>query len=280
MRAAVAESSRDLMEPDLHHRLQAIVDRLRECQHRFERARDSRAIFSYIYATITHDVDHQMERLGLVDPGWIVTLAEAFADRYFAAIDAFETGQPVSPAWRAVFEALDGRSSVLEDAVFPMTVHIVHDLPLALIDVGFGSRSSGRHLHDFDRINKVMETSMDKIRRGVTRRYSPGLRFLDRMERHYDVVLSDYGIRMSRSQAWYDALRLCDPTSREPALRSLEERPIELVRSVRHPADSWIGPLLSLLRGFARLFRRWPEARRRSDAGRRQRPDPRPGSPG
>ena len=147
---------------------------------------------------------------------------------------------------------------MLEDSVFPMTVHIVHDLPLALVDVGFDAGNVSAHLHDFDAINRVMERSLDRIRRGVTRRYSPGLRFLDRMERHYDMILSSYGIRMSRSQAWYDALRLRDPTSCRAALDSLDDRPIALVRGVRQPEGSWIGPLFSGLRLVATLFRRWP----------------------
>jgi Family of unknown function (DUF5995) len=236
---------------DPHIRLRAIIARLDELQHRFERAQDS-----LVYSTMTAEIDRNLDAMDLFDPDWLVGLAEVFAARYFAAIDAFDAGKGAAP-WKDVFLALRARSSVLEDAVFPMTAHIVHDLPLALLEVGFDVADTRLHLHDFDQVNRVMENAMGRIRRRVTKRYSPGLRFLDKMERRYDVLLSDYGIRMSRAQAWYDALRLRDPAAQNAVRRALEAMPKELIHSVRHPGLSVVGELLAFLRWVASLFRRW-----------------------
>ncbi len=253
----------------LHIRLRALVARLDALQRRFERLHDPRAAFTLVYRIITVSIDARLEGMGLADPGWLVRLAERFACRYFMAVEAADDGRSPGRVWEAVFAAIGSRSSVLEDIVFPMTAHIVHDLPLALLDAGFDEPGLASRLHDYDRVNQVMEESIDHIRQHVTRRYSPGLRFLDRMERHYDLVLSGYGIRMSRGQAWYDALRLRDPSLAEVASHSLESRPIDLIDSVRHAPASTIGLVLSMLRRVSALFRRWPS---QEDA------DPWPGS--
>jgi hypothetical protein len=247
-----------------HLRMRALVSRMDDLRRRCERERDPRAVFTYVYSIMTTEVDRHLEAMSLFDPAWIVELAEAFAARYFAAVEAADTGRSPGRAWQAVFDALRTRSSVLEDTVFPMTVHIVHDLPLALLDVGLDGAVPGTRLHDYDQVNRVMERSIDVIRHRVTRRYSPGLRFLDKMESRYDLVLSAYGIRMSRGQAWYDALRLRDPTVSDAARSSLESRPVELVKCVRHRPDSLTGLALALLRRVVCLFRRWPTPRVRA----------------
>jgi hypothetical protein len=255
---------------DPHIRLRAVIARLEDLQHRFEREHDSRAVFSLVYATITAEIDRQLDTMELYDPDWLVSLAEVFAARYFAAIEAYDAHRRVAPAWGAVFEAISSRTSVLEDVVYPMTAHIVHDLPLALLDAGFDVANAGTRLHDFDQVNRVMEKAIEPIRRRVTKRYSPALRFLDKMERRYDVLLSDYGIRMSRAQAWYDALRLRDPETERAVRLMLESTPKQLIDSVRHHRHSLVGELLAFLRWFASWFRVWhagSEGARRQPAG-------------
>lgn len=71
------------------------------------------------------------------NPGWVVSLAESFAQHYFLALDAADQHKQVPEAWEKVFTTIRCRNtSVLEDLVFAMTAHIVHDLPLALVEVG------------------------------------------------------------------------------------------------------------------------------------------------
>jgi hypothetical protein len=244
---------------NLHSRLRELVARLDELRDGFDRRQDSRAIFTYVYSTMTAALDAELDALDLHDPDWIVALADGFAGLYFEALRQDDAGQlPEDSAWRVVFDTLRRRTSVLEEAVYPMTAHIVHDLPLALLDAEFDKPDPMANLSDFDQINRVMQGAMDRIRRKVTRRYSYWVRFLDRMERRYDLVLSDYGIRMSRSEAWYDALRLRDPACREAALESLERRPAHLVRAVQQPGSSLLGVVLAFLRWLAALLRRWP----------------------
>jgi Family of unknown function (DUF5995) len=257
----MASGAYELAVANLHSRLRELVARLDELRDGFDRRRDSRAIFTYVYSMMTAALDAELDSLTLHDPDWIVALADGFAARYFAALRQDDAGQlPEDSAWKVVFDTLRRRTSVLEEAVYPMTAHIVHDLPLALCDAEFDQPDPVAHLSDFDLINRVMQGAMDRIRGQVTRRYSYWVRFLDRMERRYDLVLSDYGIRMSRSEAWYDALRLRDLACREAALDSLERRPADLLRAVQQPRGSSLGWLLAFLRWLAALLRRWPRA--------------------
>ena len=252
----------DVSAPDsLHARLQAIVDRLDTVRRRYERARDSRCVFAYAYAVITRQIDHDLHTIHFQDPAWIVTLAEVFVGRYFAALEAYDRSQLASRAWQTVLDAIcSRRSSVLEDLVFAITAHIVHDLPLALGDVGLADGQGRSRLHDFDAVNDIMGHAMDRIRRDVTRRYSPGLRWLDQIERRYDLILTDYGIRMSRALAWYNAERLLAPDCHQDAADAIELSPVVLVQEVTHPPLASARLLLRAARAFAALFRRWPNS--------------------
>ena len=121
----------------LQRRLLAIAERLDMHRWEFEQKKDSRCVFTYAYVLITQRIARQLPTAGYIEPRWIVELAEAFAKRYFEALEGSIAGSTVSPAWDVVFQAMARkRSSVLEDLIFSMTVHIVHDLPLALVEVG------------------------------------------------------------------------------------------------------------------------------------------------
>ncbi len=244
---------------ELHARMQRLVRRLETLQTAYEAGRDSRCVFTYCYKVMTVRLDAALDTSPFDEPAHVVDLAERFAERYFATLDAFDRGDLRPGAWQTVLEAVQLRvSSVIEDLIFPITAHIVHDLPLALDELSATSPASGSRLHDFDLVNDVMGHAIDVVRDDVTRRYSPALRWVDRIERRYDQIATDYGIRMSRALAWYNAERLRDPKCREGALEAIEQSPGVLVREVRNPPAQSIRLLLRAMRAFAALCRRWP----------------------
>lgn len=229
---------------------------MEELQHRYEKHRDSRCVFTFAYALTTRELGEAIDSAGFADPDGVVKLAEKFAERYFVAVSEYDAGTLVSGAWKAVLDAIvRSRSSVLEDLVFGITAHIVHDLPLTLTEIGFETPAG---LQDHDRINDVLGKAIDLIRDRVTGRYNPGLRWLDRIERHYDQIASDYGIRMSRGLAWYNAARLSNPSTRDSALAAIELSPQVLVTDLRHPPVRSVAIVFAALRWAAALGRRWP----------------------
>lgn len=202
---------------------------------------------------IAQDLPHDPD----VDHVWIADLADAFGHRYFAALDAGEAH--ASPAWRRAFEAMrDKRTSVLEDLVFAMTVHIVHDLPLALGDLTSGGPPPAAHIYDFHAVNHMMASSVDAVQTAVARRYSPYISWLDRLGSRYDEILTDYGVRMSRGLAWYNADRMADGRSGKDAREAIERSPIELIDNVVRPPIWSARVALRLFRVVVSFLRVWP----------------------
>jgi Family of unknown function (DUF5995) len=158
---------------DLEARLEALAARLDERRIALERARDSRCVFTCAYVLITRRLARELSRVNYGDAAWIVELAEAFAGRYFDALNASAAGLPAGEAWDSVFDAIDRRrSSVLEDLVFSMTAHIVHDLPAALDEVGCEG-IDGSHIGDFHAVNRTMAEAIEEIETVIAKRYAP-----------------------------------------------------------------------------------------------------------
>jgi hypothetical protein len=240
---------------DPEARLGAIATELERVTARLEQAHDSRCVFTYAYAIMTRRIALDLTSREAADADWIASLAEAFSKRYFAAIDAYDRGELTEGAWLTIFDALrNRRTSALEDLVFAMTGHIVHDLPLALGDVG----PVPEQIFDFQQVNEMMKGTIEVVEREVARRYSPFLHWLDRLAEGYDQIVTDYGIRMSRGLAWYNALRLADPRARDDARASIERSPGLVVANVLDPPKISVRILFRVLRLLVRLGRRWP----------------------
>jgi hypothetical protein len=243
----------------LQRRLLTIAERLDARRWEFEQKKDSRCVFTYAYVLITLRIARDLPTAGYVKPGWIVELAEAFAERYFQALEGSIEGRPVSPAWDVVFQAMARkRSSVLEDLIFSMTVHIVHDLPLSLVEVGMQD-PDGSHIHDFHLVNAAMGEEIEEIKRCIARRYAPYLAWLDQIGRREEDLLTNYGIRVSRGLGWYNAARLLDPASKNDALESIERSPQAVVDEILNPPIYALRTALRLGRLLVGLLRRWPK---------------------
>ena len=241
-------------------RLDAVAARLDARTRALEEREDSRAVFTHGYALMTRGIAAELLTSDLDDPEWVVALAEAFAERYFHALDAYDEGGDAPPAWRAVFETMrQRRTSVLEDLVFGVYAHIVRDLPHTLRDVGLVHADGRSRVRDHHVVTAIVGHAIDDIQAAVSARYGPYVGFLDRIGKRYDEILTDYGIRLSRGMAWYNAVRLADPDSADAAAASIERSPEVFVAQVMNP------PLLSLRVGsrasrwLVAHFRRWPK---------------------
>jgi hypothetical protein len=236
-----------------------LAQRLQERAITYERKRDSRCVFTLAYAMMTRSIAAELPKAGSADIAWIVQLAEAFSIRYFSALDARDRHEAEAPAWKTVFDALERRrTSTLEDLVFAMTAHIVHDLPLALSDISPASGPVEAHIYDFHAVNEMMGHTIDPIQEEIARRYSPYTRWLDRLAEGYDEILTNYGVRMSRGLAWYNAIRLSDPRSRADAEDAINRSAECVVAQVLNPPIWSLRVLLRIGRLIARLGRRWP----------------------
>jgi hypothetical protein len=239
-------------------RLGAVVEELRRRADALEAQRDGRCVFTRTYARMTLRLAACLEDGRIGDPDWVTTLAEAFAARYVSALE----GRSGSRAWTEVFAAITGsrpRTSVIEDLVFAMAAHIIRDLPYALQDADFLAPGASR-VHDFHAVNAIMGEALEEIQTDIAHRYAPGLKVIDRLSKRYDEILTDYGVRMSRGMAWYNAMRLSDPASREDAARSIENSPVIFMNRVLSPKLWLTGVVFRTMRVVSSFGRRWPTA--------------------
>jgi hypothetical protein len=248
-------------EPQLKTRLQAIIERLDHYAARLERLRDSRAVFTRLYVDMTRALERELPTRNWNDAGWIVRLAEAFSARYVDALDAFDAGREPSQAWEILMSTMRRRrTSVLQDLVAGMVGHIVHDLPFALCDLvpGGASGDLAPHIADYQQMNDVLGDAIDRLKRDVERRFDPWLRWLDRLVGKTDDILTDYGIRLSRAAAWYNACRLLDPAARAEALASLEASPVAFLNELFNPPLLPVRLAVRTVSTAVSWGRRWP----------------------
>ena len=249
--------------PSYIERLDVVASRLEARARVLEAQKDSRCVFTHAYSLMTRRLATELQAGELDDPDWVVDLAETFAQRYFAALDGYDSGAEVPPAWAAVFTTICGRrTSVVEDLVFGVYAHIVRDLPHTLVECGLADAGGRSRIRDHHIVTAIVGRAIDPIQDAVSARYGPYVRPIDRIGRRYDEILTDYGIRLSRGMAWYNALRLSEQVSAEAAAASLDRSTAVFVAHVMDP-PFWSGrAVLRALRGLASLFRRWPAAQR------------------
>lgn len=252
------------------HALQPLAKRLYDRALRHELDRDRRCVFTYTYFRITELLGHGLSEGRFDKPESVLQLADWFAAEYFAALDAYDRGEDAPGPWREVFATLaTGRTSPLEDLILAMAAHLVYDLPHALLNA---CRSSGDkpNVRDFHEVNEVLGRSIDTIQTQVARRYSFYLSWLDWLGQGDDEVLTNYGFRLCRGMAWYNAIRLMDPTSREHTEESIARSIRIFVERVMSPSRLSTRFVLRIARYVAGRFRRWPAAARTAGVGRQQ----------
>ena len=224
----------------------------------YETLRDRRAVFTHAYAQITRVFAEKIPFQGFVDPRWVENLDLAFAREYFDALDAYDLRGEDPLGWAPVFDAMaQGKTSVLEELILSMAAHIVHDLPFALASVQQGAMNDSR-VADFHLANDVLRAGIDDIQQSTATRYNPVLRWLDRAADREDEVLTNYGIRLARAAAWFNAERLRDARTAEVASKSLARSTEVVVRQLLRPPLRSLRFLLRLARWFSRSFRVWP----------------------
>jgi uncharacterized protein DUF5995 len=103
-----------------------------------------------------------------------------------------------------------------------------------------------------------MAAGIAEIENTISRRYAPWVRQLDHLGRPYSRILSNYGIRVARGLAWYNAVRLADRSTRADALASTATSVRQLVDEVVHPPAWTLRTVLRAGRFLVGLFRRWP----------------------
>jgi len=209
--------------------------------------RSTLAFFPALYRAVTKRVQEGIRAGQFADGARFDRLDTTFANRYFAAIDALETGKDVPRAWQPVFDA-EGRPGILilQHLLLGMNAHINFDLPIATEAVARSADLKALE-SDFLAINAILADLLDKVQ-AVIDRFSPLLDILDRIGGRTDEAIVTFSIDIARDEAWHEAARLDSetPDVRERSILSLDRRVALLSERIIAPGGP-IGLALELI---------------------------------
>jgi hypothetical protein len=189
-----------------------VQERLAALEARFRAHDDRRAVFLTVYVTVTERVADRIEADGFRDPAWVADYLVRFAEYYRNALLAYERGvdDAVPDPWLLAFDtARTGRALVVQDALLGINAHVVHDLALAVHDVGIDPNRATKRA-DHDAINAVLGELVDVEQRLLADHYAPGLADLDASAGRVDEALASLSLEEGREFAWYGAVALTD----------------------------------------------------------------------
>jgi hypothetical protein len=212
-----------------------LARRLRRQWRRFDRVCDHRAVISYSYLQITRGLREDLagRRPALVrDRRWMTYLITTFSNRYFAAFRRWREGLPVPAGWRIAFEAArSGDASAGQDVLLFSNVHVQHDLPFALEEMGLKTRRGRSHKPDHDAVNEINARVFNPIQDYIAAHYDPTFDEIDAQPSPLDEIGTLELVKSWREQAWRSGERLL-------AARSPSER-AEVVRTIRATTEAW-----------------------------------------
>ncbi len=238
------------------------LDRMDGLLEGWDAAGDYRGVFLRAYRDITARLDRAIDAGEFEDNPWMERLDLAFAEEYFAALRAYDSGQGrLARCWQLALDANRGRqTSALQDLLLGMNAHIRHDLPIAIHEVGVGQGDErARHHRDHDRLNGILAAQIDTVQRDIRRHYSVILGLADLLAGATDELLSAAGIRAVRNRAWEDALALAEAgtgPARERIRQELDRRVSATARTLYAPTRI-LGPVVGLVRRLDRALARW-----------------------
>jgi hypothetical protein len=256
--------------------VRSLAERVTTYYRRYNSEKDERAIFACVYRKITSDLAKTMEiPEQFDDPEWVAALAEKFAGRFMAAMDAIDAAivkakqaGRIAPSkedllsvgpWGDVYLSIcNGRGYVFESLVYSMMAHISYDLPQAVIAVGM-TTDKRSHIGDYHRMNKVLGEQIDLIEKLLADDYQPTLRIIGRWAGRFGIFFTNYGIRSARSLAWYNADRLCDPISQQEAMSSIKRSTASFIGLARRPPERLLRFLVKAARLLIPRRHRWPK---------------------
>jgi hypothetical protein len=220
---------------------------------------DRRGYFAAVYYRVTSAVKAGIAAGEFEDGPRMERLDVTFANRYLAAYDAYERGEPTTLAWKRVFDAaLHADLFVLQHLLLGMVAHIALDLGIAAADVAPGAALASLH-RDYQRVNDVLATLVGTIENELVSIVglweAPVAALLDVLE------IDAHGVERSavalvlewaRDAAWRFATGLAPlETTDEPDLQTKIARQDE---QTTHVAEALLltAPAAELLLAFAR----------------------------
>lgn len=177
---------------------------------------DPLGYFAVLYRKVTLRVKQGIARNEFEDNARMEQLDVYFANRYFAAYDAYRKGEHCSACWKVAFDASrDKRLVILQHTLLGINAHINLDLGIAAYDT-----MAGQDIHqiqpDFFAINRILSEMVDSVKANLGK-VSPVFNWLVPLAKHKDEMLVKFSINTAREGAWEFAQQL-GQSQRNPTL--------------------------------------------------------------
>lgn len=238
--------------------LDQLADKLTHRADVFEHAHDPRCVFTRTYAGLTRRLADSLGNGGFEDPDWVASLSVALAEPYLRALDQ-PGASPSGNAWHAILDAQErADTSVAEAITLGMTTLLVQDLPNTLCKVGLHTADGKSRIADYHALNDILGPAMEDITHSVGERYAHRPLGTGHPHAVHMAILTNQGIRIARSTAWYNAQRLLESNLKQATHAALRRWPRVVLDELRQPRR-W--PERVRVRGarlVSRLTRRWP----------------------
>ena len=245
-----------------HRALVELVERLDRQADHLEEMRDSSCVFARVLARMHHRLADSLLRSGWDDPEWVALLALQTTELYLEALGARHAGQPTHSVWASLFEAAQKKqTSVAEELVLGLSAHFVHDLPQALVSCGMRNQYGDSRLHDYHAMGDPLGLAIEDIQLDLTRRYESWFAPADHIDESLARIMSNQGVRVARSCAWYNAERLLHEQLRPSAQAAIRRWPLVTLYELLHP-PVWSARFATRrVRLLSRWARSWPGRR-------------------
>lgn len=213
----------------------ALLAKLEAQWRRFDATCDHRAVIAYSYYVITRELRRDLARAGpglIRDREYFITLIIAFSNRYLAAFEDWEAGRAVPEGWRILFEAArSGDANAGQDTLLFSNVHVQHDLPLVLEQLGVRAPDGQSRKPDHDAVNRINTEIFDEVEDLIARRYDPTFSLIDLKPLPLEEIGTLELVKYWRQGAWRAAERLL-------AARSEAERRL-VIANIQDRTRGW-----------------------------------------
>jgi hypothetical protein len=229
--------------------IQEVLDRLDAEIESAVRSGSRNAYFSCLYRSVTRRVLDGIHSGRFEDGPRMERLDVVFANRYLAALHAYQRNQPASQSWRVTFDAARlARLVILQHLLLGMNAHINLDLGIAAAQVAPGASLPALQ-RDFDEISRLLGEMLDDVQDRLAR-VSPWMGILDRVGARSDEEICSFCLSGARDLAWRWAERFAglQPTALNAEVQGLDQVVTLLSTPIRSPA-----PLLATALAVVRV---------------------------
>jgi hypothetical protein len=224
-----------------------VVSRLDAVIARSRRDNSRLGYFACLYRSVTARVGEGIVAGRFQDGPRMERLDVVFANRYLAALDAYQAGRRPTRSWAVAFDAGGGSLLILQHLLLGMNAHINLDLGIAAAQT-----SPGRDLppleHDFREISRLLGEMLDDVQSKIAR-VSPWMGVLDRVGMRTDEEICTFCLGGSRDLAWKWAQRFAtvDRARLPHEIDALDRVVAGLAAPIRSPGV-FLRPVLTAVR--------------------------------